>query len=1201
MDHMLVKKANLAGEWYIQTTLLKKQTHNSLAFTGLTCPTDRIHFVINGEKLLGFRSYDKDREIYGRDQDTLVAAFNITAQTNDGIKVDWSQNLAPNIKCNQWLNSITMLNLNDHDDLIKIEDDYIESTTNAIVKPDLKMCKAVGQQHCHAAQFSVKTSFRKVNPNNTYEPLHYPQREVLYVGKNDQGPCLEGDDGCTNTKELWLHQDAMGIKMCDPLKHNVKNCFAPSISLNENFGYFTTYKQSYDRKEGFSRRGGKELINRHNLWLKNKVPKKIIYYLNANIKKELMPAIKRVEQAWDEAFLNVIAKSKSMCNINNATWYTKTHHLEEILKEQGITHIVDTNLNEACSILAQESSHLTDDDTFYDGSIEQIKTRFGHMFEIRTNTCSLNNVLTYINDHQLDIKDVNEENIQTTCANLELLSKRNNLTPFSWQQAGDIRYNFINIVDTPDKAGLLGYGPMSVDPTTGEIIRATTNIYLSSITNYATKSAILLEHAEKIYQEKDEQESSGNINSLLEHELASMSNKELTTAHNNNLLTAINHNLDSHTADALSFISKDQKNSKEQFFAERNACFSALDEMPYARLSEQTKKMSFLDKVRYLTEHIFEATLKHELGHNFGLRHNFMAGADALNYPPNFWNISSDDHLDRSGFSKEELRSSSIMDYHMNFNGDFSGLGPYDYAALLAGYAQKFEVFDTKEEDFVPHKFINRLNLMHYQDLPTLFAGGNAEYQIEKHMEQVKDNYLRGSKNAHMDIKSLGLKENATNMYKRRVITYEDLKRFKFEDIFGLNQQQITQVPYAFCTDEHANSDHITCQRFIHGSSASEVIEAAIKAYEIRQAIHNIGGNILPKSLGSYLSKTYNQVYRPILRTYQHMYRQAVSSNKIFPATNDLILGVNKGLSFISKVLQTVEPGEYCKNSDGIYELKGDRSCTDPIKIDSSIGRSFASSFDKKLNSPQQKIGFVYDKLLAMLALVDDRATIEHPFNPWQKQTYSIGLYKIFNQPMTTMFSKLFMGAWQDIAPTIKIDNGKAHVVYHNLFSEKKAMLETNQAKIKPGASELLKEYAILFSMSGLSNPLDHKKDFARKSQITRNNFSTDKNAISFKDPYSGFSYQARILDSEQNSPGYLMLKDAKEFAYGKKNSWYEARAKLIDAQNNYQKNNNPFTEEELEEKVIEAQSKFTILEQKLNEKLKTIEKVWSLSNEFAD
>lgn len=52
------------------------------------------------------------------------------------------------------------------------------------------------------------------------------------------------------------------------------------------------------------------------------------------------------------------------------------------------------------------------------------------------------------------------------------------------KELGDLRYSFINLVETLDPSAPLGYGPSDADPFTGEIISSTVNVWSAMITNY---------------------------------------------------------------------------------------------------------------------------------------------------------------------------------------------------------------------------------------------------------------------------------------------------------------------------------------------------------------------------------------------------------------------------------------------------------------------------------------------------------------------------------------------------------------------------------------------------------------------------------------------------------------------------------------------------------------------------------------------
>jgi hypothetical protein len=91
-----------------------------------------------------------------------------------------------------------------------------------------------------------------------------------------------------------------------------------------------------------------------------------------------------------------------------------------------------------------------------------------------------------------------------------------------------------------------------------------------------------------------------------------------------------------------------------------------------------------------IVTHAYTTTLTHELGHNLGLRHNFIGSADKENF-----------------YSLEEMREmgrdtipaySSIMDYGFSELNELPVMGKYDIAALRFAYARQVE---TAEGDMV--------------------------------------------------------------------------------------------------------------------------------------------------------------------------------------------------------------------------------------------------------------------------------------------------------------------------------------------------------------------------------------------------------------------------------------------------------------------------------------------------------------------
>lgn len=126
---------------------------------------------------------------------------------------------------------------------------------------------------------------------------------------------------------------------------------------------------------------------------------------------------------------------------------------------------------------------------------------------------------------------------------------------------------------------------------------------------------------------------------------------------------------------------------------------------------------------RYLARRFHYAVMSHEMGHSYGLRHNFVSSYDSFTYRPQYWQVRTgngtinakcetaqtlaggekcvgpryfdpvtQDEMDNLLYMWQQ---SSVMDYPGDLSVDMMGLGAYDFAAARMFYGDVASVIET--------------------------------------------------------------------------------------------------------------------------------------------------------------------------------------------------------------------------------------------------------------------------------------------------------------------------------------------------------------------------------------------------------------------------------------------------------------------------------------------------------------------------
>lgn len=391
---------------------------------------------------------------------------------------------------------------------------------------------------------------------------------------------------------------------------------------------------------------------------------------------------------------------------------------------------------------------------------------------------------------------------------------RINLKDSAGKIPGDIRNSMIVLVEDPVASSVIGYGPQTEDPVTGEIISARTIMFLGTIKKYikytydeilkekqdmrlaqeqSTKGATKLVLDEKLLAKMDAAKKTGltfslesinaKVKDVLNHKLAqpAPAAKMATAPAARSGSSIVIDNKLARIKDALQnttkvkndeYSSRDLKARVKYLQEAKNCAFVptgdgvgrisqklaaafADDAKPWTELSDDEKEQA----IAVILPEIWIPTLIHELGHNMGLRHNFQASEDKANF-------FSQEDLARIGVD-HAIPFSSVMDYGNDLK-TLPVLGKYDIAALRFGYKREVDV-----------KTAN---------------GETSTIKIDSTLEEL------------MKVQE----KNGTEL-----------------------------VPYGYCTDEHVGIN-AGCKRFDLGTSYTEIVGNMIQDYEAAYSKRNL-------------------------------------------------------------------------------------------------------------------------------------------------------------------------------------------------------------------------------------------------------------------------------------------------------------------------------------------------------------------------
>lgn len=503
---------------------------------------------------------------------------------------------------------------------------------------------------------------------------------------------------------------------------------------------------------------------------------------------------------------------------------------------------------------------------------------------------------------------------------------------------------------------------------------------------------------------------------------------------------------------------------------------------------------------RDLLKELYVASELHEVGHTLGLRHNFAATADALNYitdghsalpyleemlaprsdsylgkevqPNNYWSLRPNMQAKAVAAARErnplqpaylfpfdaymlkyyplrELQYSSIMDYSAKPNGDMFGLGKYDYAAIRFGYGQLVDVFDPALAGYPGHQFPKDLAAklksreFHYTYLPYLFANSRKPADLQKGIDLM----VKG----------------------RKTIRYPELLAARL----SVSAPPPVEVPYLFCSDEYVNGSSV-CFMFDEGADMYEMTSNVQQMYENLYWFNNFKRGRVNFALGGSMSGYLNRIMGRYFGVLSKQYKHFVNDEFIVRGGTTCLVGLSaednprnyvehyasplcgldtlasaiSSLNFFGRVLATPDVGAYGWNAEEKAFEKDYSSPDEQGRAPETLTVALGEGKYSQTRYDREKYGYNFyykpvvvgswwDKYLAIEALGDPYTSFIGVDGRSDVLAYLINFNDLFSTEVNNMVGGMAIGQFAAYAPVVN-DAGK-------LVFRKHAALFTNE------------------------------------------------------------------------------------------------------------------------------------------------------------
>ncbi len=558
---------------------------------------------------------------------------------------------------------------------------------------------------------------------------------------------------------------------------------------------------------------------------------------------------------------------------------------------------------------------------------------------------------------------------------------------------------------------------------------------------------------------------------------------------------------------------RDRERIRLDIAASRNMYLPEMLDDALMGLAKEVKGKTSDEIYQIVRQSMYTAVFAHEVGHSLGLMHNFGGSDDVVNYFDDYWKLRDDGDVGPRIYdpiTDAEIDGqiynyaySSIMDYAGRLTIDGLGVGKYDRAAIIWGYAEKVEVFkDPGKNAFLwPSWFSGRGEILQF-----LQTGPLAVHYTEMY-KNIGPNIYKAENRMLVDAKDLN-----GNLGKAKV-----------------DGKEYYRVPYIYCS--HGRSDlGDSCLTRDFGADSMERMQHFPEAWDSWYITRSFPRGAVGWNNQTYANRWFGRLYNRIKKWHDIYGLYAALLPRYYPQStvayflSDPKLGfgsytwaVQNAFQYLVETVLMPDVGAYSlrPRPDGsvlqVTGYGGGNLGVDQVRY-YSTNWSFGGSGRECgyfWNECLSRIGFYIDKVLAMYALSDSQTYFVARASPIDIRDWHVSYYSTFAESLRRINAAMQSGDWSRVGPYM--DKGKLR--FPNYSGNLNAK---HKNPVDPAADFTVQLY---FSLLGQANFMsNYDRDFIDEAQVWVNGTwkAPDLPAggtVLFTDPWNGVGYGALATD----------------------------------------------------------------------------------------